>query len=299
MEKYDLPKEEFLYSGHPACAGCGAAQALRFGLKGLGEKAILVMPACCAVVISGPYPHTSLGVPVFHTAFATAASTACGLKHGLEVQGDCETQVVAWAGDGGTFDIGFQALSGAIDRNEDIIYVCYDNEGYMNTGIQKSSATPWKAWTGTTPYGKEDSKKNIMDIMASHKIPYAANASVGYPDDLIMKMRKATKIKGSRFIHILAPCPPGWKSPEHLSTKLARLAVETKIFPLYEVEEGVRYTINRIPKGLPVTEYLKYQGRYDHLTQEEIKAIQEVVDIEWELLLKKARIGKQMGGWPR
>ena len=198
--------------------------------------------------------------------------------------------MVGWAGDGGTYDIGFQGLSGAVDRNEDIIYVCYDNEGYMNTGIQKSSATPWKAWTGTTPYGKDVPKKDIVEILAAHRIPYAANASVGFPDDLINKLKKAAGIRGTKFIHIFSPCPPGWKSPENLTTKLARLAVDTKVFPLYEVEAGYRYTINRMPKNLPVGEYFKHQGRYSHLSEEEIKAVQENVDWEWDLLLKKASL---------
>ncbi|MEE8449146.1 MAG: thiamine pyrophosphate-dependent enzyme [Thermodesulfobacteriota bacterium] len=286
--KFQLPETDLIYSGHPACPGCGAALALRFALKALGTKVMLVMPACCAVVITGPYPTTCMKVPVFHTAFATAAAVASGLKHGLEAKGDYETTVVGWAGDGGTYDIGFQALSGAVDRNEDFIYVCYDNEGYMNTGIQKSSATPWKAWTGTTPYGKDMPKKDMMEILAAHRIPYAANASVGFPDDLIRKIKKAMSIRGSKFIHILAPCPPGWKSSDHLTVKLARLAVDTKIFPLYEVEAGWNYTINRVPKGLPVEEYLKLQGRYSHLSEQEMRDIQQQVDWEWELLLKKA-----------
>ncbi len=230
-------------------------------------------------------------MPLFHTAFETAASAAAGIKAGLEVLGQEEVTVLAWAGDGGTFDIGLQALSGAAERNDDIIYVCYDNEAYMNTGIQRSSATPWGAWTTTTPtkHPKDRPKKDMMAIMAAHRIPYAATASPAYPEDLVRKMRKAKAVRGTKFIHILSPCPPGWKTASELSIKLARLAVQTKVFPLYEVEEGRRWRINLQPQGVPVEQYLKLQGRFRHLKPEDIQLVQETVDAEWERLNALAR----------
>jgi pyruvate/2-oxoacid:ferredoxin oxidoreductase beta subunit len=263
---------------------------MRYALKALGEQTILVIPACCWSIISGPFPYTAIQVPLINTAFETGASTAAGVKAGLEMRGDTETTVAAWAGDGGTFDIGLQALSGAAERNDDFIYFCYDNEAYMNTGIQRSSATPWGTWTTTTPgnHPKGQPKKNIMEILAAHRIPYAATCSVAFPEDMMNKIRKARSIHGTRFIHIFAPCPTGWKAPSSLAIKIARLAVHTKVFPLYEVEDGLRYHINLNPKNLPVDEYLRLQGRFSHLTDDEVHTIQENVDREWERLLKKA-----------
>jgi pyruvate/2-oxoacid:ferredoxin oxidoreductase beta subunit len=283
-------EKELMYSGHLACAGCGATISMRYTLKALGEQTILVIPACCWSIISGPFPYTAIKVPLINTAFETGASTASGVKAGLEMQGDTETTVAAWVGDGGTFDIGIQALSGAAERNDDIIYFCYDNEAYMNTGIQRSSATPLGTWTTTTPanHPKGQPKKNIMEILAAHRIPYGATCSVAFPDDMMNKIRKAKSIHGTRFIHIYAPCPTGWKAPSSLAIKIARLAVHSKVFPLYEVEEGLRYTINVNPKNLPVEEYLRLQGRFAHLTDDEVHTIQETVDREWERLLKKA-----------
>lgn len=278
-----------MLSGHLACSGCGAPIAMRYVLKALGEKTVAIIPACCWTIIAGAFPDSALRVPLYHTAFETAASAAAGIKAGLDVQGKGEINVLAWAGDGGTFDIGLQALSGAAERNDDFIYVCYDNEAYMNTGIQRSSATPWRAWTTTTPtkHPKDRPKKDMIGIMAAHRIPYAATASPAYPEDLMNKMKKAKLIRGTKFIHIISPCPPGWKCDSAISVKLARLAVQTKIFPLYEVENGEEYTINLEPEGLPVTEYIKLQGRFRHLTAEDIQVVQETVDKEWERLVSK------------
>ncbi len=283
-------RKELMVSGHLACAGCGATIAMRYALKALGEQTVLVLPACCWSIIGGPFPYTSVRVPMIHTPFETGAATAAGIKVGLEMRGDRETVVAAWVGDGGTFDIGVQALSGAAERNDDIIYFCYDNEAYMNTGIQRSSATPWGSWTTTTPrnYPKKQPKKNMMEIMAAHRIPYAATCSVAFPEDMMDKIRKAKKTRGTRFIHIYSPCPTGWKAPSSQAVKIARLAVHTKVFPLYEVEEGDRFIINVDPKNIPVSEYLRLQGRFSHLDDDEIQTIQEVVDREWERLLKKA-----------
>lgn len=288
--KRGIPEEEYLMSGHLACAGCGATIAMRYALKALGEDVIVVIPACCWTIIPGAFPHTALKVSLYHAAFETAASTATGVKAGLEMKGDSTTTVLAWAGDGGTFDIGLQALSGAAERNGDFIYVCYDNEAYMNTGNQRSSATPFLTWTTTTPVrqAKEEAKKNIMEIMAAHRIPYAATASVAYPEDFFQKMKKAKEIRGLKFIHILASCPTGWRLPSQLSIKAARLAVLTRIFPLYEIENGEKYTINLKQEPRPVQEYLKLQGRFSHLTDSEIEVIQENVGRAWERLMKKA-----------
>ncbi len=287
--KLTLPEEELMSPGHLACQGCGATMAMRYVLKALGPKTIVCIPACCWAVIDGPFPHSCLSVPIFHCAFEAAASTAAGVKAGLEITGDTETTVMAWAGDGGTFDIGIQALSGAAERNDDILYVCYDNEAYMNTGIQRSSATPYGAWTTTTPvkHFKNRPKKDIDAIMAAHRIPYLATASVAYPEDMFKKAKKAKEIKGTRFLHIYAPCPSGWKSRPEDTVKLARLAVQTGVFPLYEIEDGERTTISiKVKERKPINEYLRLQGRFRHLKDPDIAAMQAEVDRKNERLLK-------------
>ncbi len=286
----DIMDREYVYSGHVGCPGCGATIAMRFLLKALGEKTMMVLPACCWSVIAGPYPQSTLNIPVIHAAFETGGATATGVRAALDMKGDRETTVVTWAGDGGTFDIGFQALSGAVERNEDFIYVCYDNEAYMNTGIQRSSSTPYGAWTTTTTGAdwKKLRKKNIVEALVAHRIPYAATASIAFPDDLLRKARKAKEVKGSRFLHIYASCPTGWRIPSEMSVRIARMAVQTNIFPLYEVENGLRYTINYKPREYLVREYFKLQGRFRHLTDADLDQIQRMVDEDWELLLRKA-----------
>jgi pyruvate/2-oxoacid:ferredoxin oxidoreductase beta subunit len=288
--KLSIPEQEVMRPGNLACQGCGASLAMRYALKALGKNVIMDFPACCWSVIDGPFPYSSVSVPLLHMAFETAASTASGIRAALKILGKEDTKVVAWAGDGGTFDIGFQALSGAAERNEDIIYVCYDNEAYMNTGIQRSAATPYGAWTTTTPvkHFKKLPKKNIVEILAAHRIPYIANLNVAYPEDFIKKFKKALSIKGMKFLHIFSPCPPGWKMKPDDTIKVARLAVQTRVFPLYEVENGLKYTLNvKVNKPKPVIEYLKLQGRFKHLTEEQVAFIQENVDDEWNLLMKK------------
>jgi pyruvate/2-oxoacid:ferredoxin oxidoreductase beta subunit len=244
-------EEEFLSSGHFACPGCGETLAFRHVLKALGRRVAVITTAGCGSVVDGYWPLSASMVPFFHCSFGTAAATAAGLKAGLEMIGDRTTTVLAWAGDGGTFDIGFQSLSGAAERNEDILYCCYDNEAYMNTGIQRSSATPKGSWTTTTPAQslKEEPKKDIDAILAAHRIPYLATASLAFPEDLARKVKKARKIRGTRFIHILVPCPPGWRFQTDLTVRLSRLAVETRAFPLYEVDHGMRYQLNPMPKN--------------------------------------------------
>ncbi|NOY76528.1 MAG: 3-methyl-2-oxobutanoate dehydrogenase subunit beta [Calditrichaeota bacterium] len=286
-----IPEEEYIYPGHLACPGCGASLSMRYALKALGPKTMVVIPACCWSIIAGPFPYSTLKVPIYHTAFETAASVSSGMAAALDQLGQGDITVMAWAGDGGTFDIGFQALSGAAERNDNILYVCYDNEAYMNTGIQRSSATPYGAWTTTTPerHLKDRPKKNIMEIMAAHQIPYAATACVAYPEDMIQKFRKAKTIRGMRFIHLLSPCPPGWKIPDDQSIKVTRMAVNSKAFPLYEVEYGEKYRITVEPRNIPVRDYLKVQGRFRNLTDDDIRNIQFSVNKNWDRLQKKVR----------
>jgi pyruvate/2-oxoacid:ferredoxin oxidoreductase beta subunit len=289
MEKFKVPEAEYMYPGHVGCPGCGATIAMKFALKVMGEKTVIVMPACCWGVIAGTYPQTSLTVPILHSAFAAAGATCSGLRAALDMRGDTETIVMAWAGDGGTFDIGFQALSGAVERNEDFIYVCYDNEAYMNTGVQRSSATPFGTITTTTPGAdwKKSRKKNIVEAMAAHQIPYAATANIAFPEDFMNKFQKAKTLKGgSRFIHVFAPCPTGWRVPSELTVKIARLAVQTNFFPLYEVENGIKYKLN-FEGSLRVKEYLKLQGRFAHLSENDVLRIQELVNEDFILLKKK------------
>ncbi|MBT8370848.1 MAG: pyruvate synthase subunit beta [Deltaproteobacteria bacterium] len=292
MAQLNLKDNELMNPGHLGCPGCGATIAMKFALLALGAKTMVVIPACCWGVIAGPYPQSALNIPILHTAFATAGAAASGLKAALEMRGDSETTVLSWAGDGGTFDIGFQSLSGAVERNEDCIFVCYDNEAYMNTGVQRSSATPYGTRTTTTPAAKwkKTGKKNIVEALAAHRIPYAASASIGYPEDMIRKFEKAGELKGgSRFIHVLATCPTGWGIGSEMSVKIARLAVQANVFPLYEVKDGVDYVIN-FRGNHKVDEYLKAQGRFKHLTNADINQIQKMVDAEWNLLVKKAEI---------
>ena len=285
-----IPEHELMTSGNLACAGCGASLSMRLALKALGKPTALAVPACCWTIIPGAFPQSIMEVPLFHCAFETAAATAAGIKAGFRRRGMGDICVVAWAGDGGTLDIGIQALSGAAERNEDIIYVCYDNEAYMNTGIQRSSATPLGSWTTTTPVKnpKSEPKKDIDAIMAAHKIPYLATATAAYPHDMIAKFQKARFIQGTRFIHLFSSCPTGWRMPENLSIEVMRLAVLTNLFPLYEAENGEVYGQTVVPEEIkPLEEYIRLQGRFRHLTEENVKELQEMVDKRFENLKEK------------
>jgi len=286
---YDVSPEEIMSPGHLGCGACGATLSMRLALKALGRKTVLVVPACCWSVIDGPAPFSAAGVPVMHTPFASAAAAASGVRAALDVKGEYDTTVCAWAGDGGTFDIGIQALSAAAERNENILYVCYDNEAYMNTGIQRSSATPWGAWTTTTPVEQPQSnpKKDVVAILAAHRIPYAATATPAYPLDLLAKVKKAKAIKGTRFLHILAPCPPGWKFSDERALELARLAVRSRVFPLLEVEDGLHWRFTVDHPGDPVEPYIRAQGRFRHLSEEQLVIVQERVDARWGELLHR------------
>jgi pyruvate/2-oxoacid:ferredoxin oxidoreductase beta subunit len=279
---------DILYPGHMACAGCGEVLGLKLVLQAIGDRAIAVVVPSCLGIILGPFPYSSFRIPVFHSAFETAASSAAGISNALIFKGDDETIVIALAGDGGTMDIGFQALSGAADRNENIIYCCFDNEAYMNTGVQVSSSTPRHAWTVTTPLGKSQKKKNMVEIMGAHRIPYAASACACFPDDLRRKVMEAKRIKGMKYIHILSPCPTGWRYQERLTPNIGRLAVETNYYPLYEIRDGRDYTLNHQPRNLPVDAYLLAQGRFSHLTKRELEAIQGEVERNWGDLTRRA-----------
>ncbi|MFP4142461.1 MAG: 3-methyl-2-oxobutanoate dehydrogenase subunit beta [Thermoplasmata archaeon] len=297
----DIPEEELMNSGHNACPGCGAAHAMRYMLKALGKKTTVNIPACCWAVIPGVYPSRNLEVPLLYTAFETTGVSSSGIRAAFDAKDENpDVNVVGFAGDGGTADIGIQALSGAVERGTDTIQVMYDNEAYMNTGIQRSGSTPVGAWTTTTPVGSEKAwkkqpKKDMMEIMESHNIPYAATVNVAYPDLFIEKFKKAAEIDGPKFIHIYAPCPTGWRANPNKTIELGELAFKSKVFPLYEIENGV-YNIYKEPKEdevVPVKEYLKPQGRFRHLPKEEVEMIQKNVDRYWERLKKKEKFTQE------
>ena len=288
--KFPIPEEELLYSGHTACPGCGAVLALKYVLKGLGPRTMIVIPPSCAGTISAPFPYSSLKIPVLRIPFETTAISASGIRAALDAMGKKDIHVLAWAGDGGTFDIGLQALSAAAERNDNILYVCYDNEAYMNTGIQRSSSTPEGAWTTTTPspYLKDTPKKDIIRIMAAHKIPYIATASVGYPIDLVKKVVKAKEKVGTKFILVFSPCPTGWRYSPDVTIRIARLATETGIFPLYEVEDGEKYVLSQRRSQKPLKEYFSLQGRFRNLKDEDLLRVEEKVKKDWEYLTRLA-----------
>ncbi len=280
-------EDEYIKPPHGFCPGCGAALALRYFLKAVGDKIVLIIPpGCTAPAVIGKLEHKGVPIDTIGSPFGNVSIIAGGVKSALVLSGDTETQVVGWAGDGATFDIGFGAVSAAAERNEDIIYVCYDNEGYQNTGNQRSSASPWQTINTTNPAGmpKMEFKKDIMSIMAAHAIPYAATASVAFPDDLMRKAERAKGMTGFRFLHILTPCTQGWGFPMNLTVELARMAVHTKIFPLFEVENGVKYTINKKPKGTPLSEYTKLQKRFRFLSDEALKELENITEERWKRL---------------
>ncbi|MCD6548310.1 MAG: pyruvate synthase subunit beta [Thermodesulfobacterium sp.] len=293
-----LPEYEGFAPGHRACQGCGTVLVLKLALKALGPNTIAVSATGCMEIISTPFPYTSWEIPWIHVAFENAASVASGIEAAIKalkrkgkISKRKKINVVVFAGDGATFDIGLQFLSGALERGHDFIYICLDNEAYMNTGVQRSSATPFGAHTTTSPAGKVVKgqitwKKNLMGIVVAHNIPYAATASPAYPVDLMNKVKKASLVNGPAFIHAFSPCPTGWGCKGEDSIMTSKLVVETRIFPLYEVIDG-KYILNRkIDKPKPVEEYLKLQRRFRHLTPEQIKYIKKRVDEEYEKIVK-------------
>ena len=293
-------KERFA-PGHRACIGCAEALAVRMVGKALGDNVIMVNATGCMEIVSSQMPFTSWTVPWIHTLFENTAAVASGIEAGLKaltnkgVRDMSATKVVAMGGDGATLDIGLQALSGALERGHNMLYICYDNEAYMNTGVQRSSSTPYGATTTTSPAGKESIgqyswKKNLPAIAAAHNIPYVATACPSYHRDLAMKVKKAKEVKGPAYIQILSPCPTGWRCPTDNAVEVGRSAVQSGMFPLYEVENG-KYKINVTPEPLkPVADYLKGQGRFRHLTETDINKIQDKVNQDWAKLKDLAKM---------
>jgi len=284
----EVPVKELLLKGNASCPGCGSTLALRWVLKILGEETILVIPAGCGGVYEGMFPASAFNVPAVDSAFGAQAAVAAGLDAALRIRNK-RVLVVGWSGDGGTADIGIQALSAAAERGDDVLYFCYDNEAYMNTGVQRSGLTPFGAWTTTTPEGKREFKKNMPLIMAAHNIPYIATASVGFPLDLMTKVKKAAKISGLRYIHILTPCPPGWRTADNMTVELGRLAVKSGMWPLYDIEHG-KLRMSKIGVKIPVKDYLKLQGRFAALAEDDVQKLQEWTDEQMNYLKKLEKL---------
>lgn len=291
-----IKQKEFVLPGHGACPGCGSVIALRYVLKALGENTVLVIPACCASVYQAMWPYVSFKVHTFNTAFASAAAVASGLKRGLKAKGHENVNVAVWGGDGGIIDIGLSVVSGAAERNEDILVFCYDNEAYMNTGVQRSGSTPPGARTTTTWSGKVRKKKSTPFIMLVHGVPYVATGNPAYPIDLYKKVEKAKKIRGFRYIHVLCSCPPGWRIEEGKSIEVLRLANETGYWPLWEAERGngkLKFELS--PKSRkyvdreqrkPIEKYLQLQGRFRNITGEQTASLKAQIEDQWNMIKK-------------
>jgi pyruvate ferredoxin oxidoreductase beta subunit len=291
-----MPVEEYFASGHRACAGCGAAIIMRHVTKAAGPNTVIVHATGCMEVVSTPYPETAWRLPWIHGAFENAPAIASGVSEALKLMGKEEVCVLVLGGDGSTFDIGFGALSGAIERGHNFCYVCYDNGAYMNTGIQRSGATPKYAATTTSPAGKVipgklEQKKALPFIVAAHGAPYVATASVADIPDLYRKVRKGLEIEGPTYVQVYAPCPVGWYAPPNKSIEIARLAIETRIWPMFEIERG-KLMLRDVKNPKPVEEYLKLQGRFKHLLPAHVAEIQKMVDERWERLKRMAECGE-------
>lgn len=285
----DFSQEELLAPGHRGCAGCGASIGVRLALKALGRNTVAISATGCLEVMTTPYPETAWEIPWVHVAFENAAAVASGVERALKAQGKEDVNIVAFGGDGGTTDIGMQALSGAMERGHNLTYICYDNEAYMNTGIQRSSSTPFGASTTTSPAGKQSfgedrPKKNMAFIMAAHGVPYVATASIAYPEDFMKKVKKAAETDGPAYIHLNQPCTTGWGFKPENTIQLGRLAVESGAWGLFEIENGEFKVTYRPQNRKPVKEYLSAQKRFRHLTDVEIDQIQEFVDAQCEEL---------------
>ena len=283
--------DDELFFGHKACGGCGGALAVRGALKVLGRRSVAVVPAGCMSAVAFNYPQLCFANNAIISTFAGTASMMTGIEAGLRALGKKDFQVVGFAGDGGTGDIGIQALSGAIERNDNVLYICYDNEAYMNTGIQKSTLTPFGARTTTTPVGSKvqgnrSFKKNMFEIVAAHGITYAATASVGYLPDFLNKVEKASKIQGTKYIHVIAPCPTGWGIKTEDCIEVAKEVVDCGLWYLAEFENG-EFKLNKRPKEFTSIEsYIKRQGRFKHMTDEDIENVVKARDQKWNFINK-------------
>ena len=288
------PFRSFFGPGNVNCGGCGMGVALRVALEQLGPNTILSIPACCAAVSVGGFPVSALRVATLLTAFETTGASLSGIRAALDVLGKKDVNVVGWAGDGGTYDIGIQALSGAAERNENVLYVCYDNEAYMNTGAQRSSSTPSGAWTSTTPTGKpfEHHKKDFMAIVAAHGVPYAASASVAFPEDLAAKFTKARDTEGFRFLLVQSPCPTGWRCESKDTIRVARYGVTSGVFPVLEVEHGREWRINIEPTFEGLDEYLTLQRRFARVDAATRDRIRDDIGRTWKDLRARCAMAR-------
>ena len=301
--KRQVAKEEYFAPGHRACIGCVEALAVRLAAKAAGPDTIIVAATGCMEIVASQLPWTSWKIPWIHTLFDNTAAVASGIEEGISTlirkgkKANKRTNVIASAGDGGTSDIGLQALSGALERGHNFTYICWDNEAYMNTGIQRSSSTPYGASTTTAPAGSKSIgqitwKKNMPAIVAAHNIPYIATACPSYPFDLMNKVAKAVATEGPAYVHIFSVCPVGWRSSAEIGIELGRLAVQTGVFPLYEIENGV-YKLNiNTPKRKPVQDYLKAQGRFRHLSEDNIQFVQNRINEEYDIIMDKVAHAK-------
>jgi pyruvate/2-oxoacid:ferredoxin oxidoreductase beta subunit len=285
------PAKGLVAHGVSTCAGCGLELAIRVILDVLGEKTMIVIPPGCAALFSGYGNETTLRIPGYQANLENTAAVAAGIRAGLTQQGIDDVTVLGFAGDGATADIGLQALSGAFERNDKILYICYDNEAYMNTGIQASSSTPLMASTTTTPAGKPVSRKNLMQIVGAHGIPYAATASVGYVDDLRKKVQKAKDTDGPSFLHIHAPCPTGWGYIPARTIELAKLAVTSRSWNLYEMINGKDIKITKKIKNVtPVKAYIETQKRFNKVADAELAEIQSRIDSDYAYLERLEKV---------
>jgi pyruvate ferredoxin oxidoreductase beta subunit/2-oxoisovalerate ferredoxin oxidoreductase beta subunit len=280
--------EPLLRAGNTNCGGCGMSIALNMISRAIADHPVqMVIPACCGIVTAGQFPYSAYGAPVVASTFAGAAAVATGLARVAEANQE-KTRVMCFAGDGGTYDIGMATVSAVAERNEDVLYVCYDNEIYGNTGGQRSSATPAGATTSTTPAGKHHAKKDILSIMASHRIPYAASVSLAHVDDMMRKFRRALDTRGFRFIHILSPCPTGWKSEPADGIQLIRYAVDSGLFPVIEIVDGVEYAINVAPTFSveALRAFIERQGRFAR-SNISVERVAEGIQQHWEFLQRQ------------
>jgi len=307
----ELPSEEPLSPGHRLCPGCGASIVVREVLLAAPKDIIVAEATGCLEVSTALYPYSAWNRPWIHSAFENAAAVASGVDSGFKAlarRGEAkEHPIIVFGGDGGTYDIGLQSLSGAIERGHKFLYVCYDNEAYMNTGIQRSGGTPLGAWTTTTQVGsaragKQETKKDLLSIVVAHHVPYAATASISHWRDLMTKVRKALSMNGPTFLHVIAPCTRGWRFDSEKTVRMARLAVETRLFPLYEVEGGVYKITFPVSSPKPVEEYLKLQGRFSHLFQPqnatELEAVKKGVEENYKRLENLSQFTSQMYAKP-